>query len=72
MNGTSGRKIDEDRTRSDVREQQQRKDKRKDDKEVMTDKKKREGDGEKGILWIWNGNEEFDKLGNALIRFVSA
>lgn len=38
MNGTSGRKIDEDRTRSDVREQQQGKDKRKgDDKEVMTD-----------------------------------
>lgn len=38
MNGTSGRKIDEERTRRDVREQEQEKDKRRDkDKEVMTD-----------------------------------
>lgn len=49
-NGTSGRKIDEGRTRRDVREQEQEKDKRWDkDKEVMTEfiyffKERREGD----------------------------
>lgn len=55
MNGTSGRKIDEDSTRSDVREQEQGKDKRKDDdKEVMMDWRERGGQNPR-----WVGGHEY-------------
>lgn len=49
MNGSSGRKIDEDSTRSDVREQEREKDKGKDDdKEVMMDWRERGGQNRGG------------------------
>lgn len=64
MNGTSGRKIDEDRTRSDVREQQQRKDKRKDDKEVMTDKKKERRGRREGYIMEMEWKRRVRQVGN--------